>query len=297
MTNIADPNPNVGAGNTSNQTPNGGGQTGQSNDVDPIMADIDGMFGDLDDSSSPDGQGNGSSPFGGDNIAGQSGDQQTSDPTAGMSPAELAAFFQSKFDKLQAEYSRVKPEYEKYKSVAEFINQVYEDPAVKQAFIAELAPDLVKPSDPYESLQEQLAKEFGEDFTPDDDEAAKPLTKSWRYYKRVDELYKDLSSKQNPGVPKTLKQLREEREMQQRVAQQQAEQEKNEVLKELNWTEADWQDFVSWVPQLKAKHLAKWRQQMKKRSKGGAPNLVNQFGGHTVNNKPGFMSDLDKFFG
>lgn len=296
MDNIDISNLNNGAENIDIPGGSGGNQTGKSNDFDPIMEDIDATFGNLDSSSSLDSENDGSRLFGGDNINQQSGAQQA-DETAGMTPAQLAAFFQSKYDKLNAEYSKVKPEYEKYKNIAEFVNQVYEDPDVKQAFLAEVAPELYKPADPYESLQEQLKKEFGEDFTPDDDEAARPLTKSWRYYKRVDELYKDLSSKQNNKVPKTLKELREARIAAQQAQQAQAEQDKAEIMQEMGWTEADWNDFVSWVPQLKAKHLAKWRQHMKKRPKSNAPNLVNQFGGHTVNNKPQFMSDLDKYFG
>ena len=297
MNDIANPNPNNGAGNGAQQTPSGGGQTDRSNDFDPIMADIDAAFGDVLDPSSLEGSADGMGLDGG-NINKGSGQQQAQDETVGMSAQELAAFFQSKYDKANAELSRVKPEYEKYKSVADFVNQVYEDPVVKQAFLSEVAPDVFKPADPYDALQEQLKKEFGEDFTPDDDEASKPLSKTWRYYKRVDELYSDITSKRNSMVPKTLKELREARKAEQLAKAREAEEEKAEIMRELNWTESDWQDLLSWVPQLKTKHLAKWRQGMRKKSKGGsAPNLVNQFGGHSVNNKPGVISELDKFFG
>lgn len=297
MDNIGNPNPKDGAGNSAQQTPSGGGQTGQSNDFDPIMADIDAAFGDVLDPSSSGGTANGMDFMGG-NIDGKSGQQQAQDETVGMNAQELAAFFQSKYDKAQAELSRVKPEYERYKSVADFVNQVYEDPVVKQAFLAEVAPDVFKPADPYDALQEQLKKEFGEDFTPDDDEASKPLSKTWRYYKRVDELYSDITSKRNSAVPKTLKELRESRKAQQEAQAREAEAEKADIMRELNWTESDWQDLLGWVPQLKTKHLAKWRQGMRRKSKGNsAPNLVNQFGGHSVNNKPGVISELDKFFG
>jgi len=295
MDNIENPNPTGGAGNNEQPVAPGGSPKGQSNDFDPIMADIEATFGGSGDPSSTDGTANGMT-FPGDNIGEKSGQQQTQDETVGMTPAQLAAHFQSKYDKLNAEFSRVKPEYEKYKSVAEFVNQVYEDPTVKQAFLADVAPDVFKPADPYEALQEQLRKEFGEDFTPDDDEASRPLTKTWRYYKRVDELYKDITSNQNRGVPKTLKELRADRKAQQETQSRDAEIEKMDIMKELNWTDADWQDLVSWVPQLKTKHLAKWRQGMRRKT-SSAPNLVNQFGGHPVNNKPGVISDLDKFFG
>lgn len=295
MNDIGNPNPNTGADENGQPTGSSEGLKGQPNGFDPIMADIEAAFGSQDDSSSMGGTANGISSTS-NNANGQSGSQQAQDDTAGMTPAQLAAHFQSKYDKLNAEYSRVKPEYERYKSVADFVNQVYEDPTVKQAFLADVAPDVFKPADPYEALQEQLKKEFGEDFTPDDDEATKPLTKTWRYYKRVDELYKDISSRQNSGVPKTLKELRAERKAQQEAQSRDAEAEKADIMKELNWTESDWQDLVSWVPQLKTKHLAKWRQGMRRKS-GSAPNLVNQFGGHPVTTKPPVFGELDKYFG
>lgn len=298
MNNIAEPNPVSGAGSNNQQTPSGGGQTGQSNDFDPIMEDIDAVFGGLEDPSSQPGSGNGIAASGGPDIVSQTGTQHTPDETAGMTPQQLAAHFQSKYDKLNAEYSRVLPEYEKYKNVADFVNQVYDDPTVKQAFLAEVAPDLYKPADPYEGLQEQLKKEFGEDFTPDDDEAAKPLSKTWRYYKRVEELYKNISDKQSGLVPMTLKELRAQKKAQAEAAQLAALQEKDEIMRDLHWTESDWQDLVSWVPQLKTKHLAKWRQHLRRTAKSGkAPNLVNQFGGYTVTSKPGVFNELDSFFG
>jgi hypothetical protein len=298
MSNIADPNPLSGADSNSQQTGAGGGQTGQSNDFDPIMADIDSVFGGLEDSSSQGGSGNGIKTSGGPDIVGQTGQQHAPDETTGMSAQQLAAHFQSKYDKLNAEYSRVLPEYEKYKNVADFVNQAYDDPSVKAAFLSELAPDLYKPADPYEGLQEQLKKEFGEEFTPDDDEAARPLSKTWRYYKRVEELYKNISDKQSGQIPMTLKELRAQKKAQAEAARNAAAQEKAEIMKDLNWTESDWQDLEQWVPQLKTKHLAKWRQHLKRSAKSGrAPNLVNQFGGHTVTSKPGVFNELDSFFG
>lgn len=293
--NIENHNPASGDVFIDPTNPMSGGQTDPVANVnDPIMADIDKFFGDFDNTTSGDGKGDGTQP-GGASIPATG---QPQDPTKGMTPEQLAKHFQSLHDKVYNELNQIKPKYEQYKSVAEFLNQVQEDPTVKQAFLAELAPDLVKPTDPYEALQEQLKKEFGEDFTPDDDEATKPLSKSWRWYKRADDLYKELEQRRGSLVPKSLKELREERE---RVAREQAaaaEVERQEILKQMNWTESDWNEFAKFAPKLKALHIAKWYERdIRKRQRSTAPNLVNQFGGITPQTQPEIFEDLKKYFG
>lgn len=275
-------------------------QTVVSNDTDPIMQDIEALFGDKD-SGAASGDGLGASGIQDpDTLLGippknKSGEPQQTSSFDGMTAEQRAKHFQSLYNKLEQEYKEVKPQYEKYKSVAEFVNQVYEDPQVKQAFLAELAPDLVKPKDPYDALQEQLGREFGEDFVPDEDEAQKPLSKSWRYLKRVDELYTKLT-KDQPSVPKSLKELREERERLVREANEKAEQERVEILNDMKWSTSDWNEFANWVPKLRGKHLARWYQHLRKQ-KGSAPNLMSHSGGTPVKSIPEVFQDLDNYFG
>lgn len=302
MTNIQSPNPASGDGlDPKLDGLNPAQQAGVSNDTDPIMQDIEAMFGSNDPSAaSGDGLGaSGSKDV--DDLFGitptkNSGEpQQTKSSFDGMTAEQRAAHFQSLYNKLENETKQFKPQYEKYKSVADFVNQVYEDPQVKQAFLAELAPDLVQPKDPYDALQEHLAKEFGEDFVPDEDEAQKPLSKSWRYLKRVDELYTKLS-KEQPQVPKSIKELREERERMLREANEQAERERAEILNDMKWSTSDWNEFSNWAIKLKGKHLARWYQHLRKQ-KGSAPNLMSHSGGSPVRSIPEVFQELDNFFG
>ena len=273
--------------------------TAASNGVDPIMNNIDSFFGG-DDPTLASGDGPGASGSAKpdepttDVLLEEKGEQQKS--FDGMTAEERAVHFQSLFNKAENELKNIKPEYEKYKNVAEFLNQAYEDPQVKQAFLNELAPDLVKPTDPYEALQEQLTKEFGEEFAPDDDEATRPLSKSWRYYKRVDELYKELSDKQQTKAPQSLKDLRIERERQLKDAQEQAEKDRVSILNDMKWSTSEWEEFTSWTNKLEAKHLARWYQHIRKQKKG-APNLVNQGGGGTSATLPEVFQDLKNYFG
>lgn len=295
MDNIGNPNPTLGADPTLDPTAGGGGQGVSSNDSDAIMADINALFGTDDGTSSSGGRQDGTQP-GSEDLMPRKQSAQPADSTKGMTAEQLAAHFQSIADKANHKLSQIEPAYEKYKSAVEFLNQVYEDPKVRKAFIAQLEPDLIKPTDPYDALQEQLSKEFGADFVPDEDEANKPLTKSWRYLKRVDELYRDISTKRSEYIPKTLDEIRKERQAQQEQAAQEFEKERLDTINELKWTQADWTEFQSWAPKLKIKHLAKWYEHIR-RAKGKAPNLVNQFGGTATKNMPEFFQQLDNIFG
>lgn len=297
MTSIDTHNPTSGAAADVDPSVIGGGQGGPaSNDSDTIMADIDMLFGGDEPATSGGGRKDGTQQGGDDLMPRKQTTQPTDDPTKGMTAEQLAAHFQSIADKAQNKLSQIEPAYEKYKSAVEFLNQVYEDPKVRKAFIAQLEPDLIKPTDPYDALQEQLTKEFGADFVPDEDEANKPLTKSWRYLKRVDELYRDMSSRQNELVPKTLEEIRKERQQAQEAAAQEFEKERLDTMNELKWSQTDWTEFQSWAPKLKIKHLAKWYDHIR-RAKGKAPNLVNQFGGSPAKNMPEFFQQLDNMFG
>jgi len=270
-----------------------------SANADPIMDNIDALFGSTQPASG------GGMDTSGTPAVDQDGRPITVDSTGrptpvnpfdGMTAEQRAAHFQSLYNKLENEHKELKPAYDKYKDVAEFVNQVYEDENVRQAFLAEIAPDLVKPTDPYDALQVQLGKEFGEDFVPDEEEATKPLTKSWRYFKRVDELYKELSEKGSAGVPKTLKELRADREAAKLAANAEAEKERAQAMADMKWGQTDWNEYAQWLPKLKHKHLTKMFQNLRGR-KGTAPNLINQGGGTAPVSVPEMFKDLDNFFG
>jgi len=296
MNTIDTHNPALGADPVQDPVDTGGGPNVKSNDSDTIMADIDTLFGSDNGSPSSEGRKDGTQQGREDFMPRKQTNEPTDDTTKGMTQEQLVRHYQSIADKAQGKLGQIEPAYEKYKSVADFLNQVYEDPKVRRAFISQLEPDLIKPTDPYDALQEQLSKEFGAEFVPDEDEANKPLTKSWRYLKRVDELYKDLTTQRDDLVPKTLAELRQERQQANEKAAQDFEKERVETMNEMKWSQADWQNFQSWAPKLKIKHLAKWYDHIQ-RAKGKAPNLVNQFGGSPSKNMPEFFQNLDNMFG
>ena len=270
-----------------------------TNVPDPRLGDIDALFGDGTGASSDGTKPEGTPEFDKDGLPINSAPgikPPEVDPFSGMTPDQQAKHFQSLYNKLENEHNLMKPEYEKYKSVADFVNQVYEDPQVKAAFLAELAPELVKPTDPYDALQEQLGKEFGKDFIPEETEASVPLSKTWRYHKRVDELYKQHSENQNVGTPKSLKELRLAREQALKDVDAANTTERQEIMKENNWGQADWDDFSQWGGKLKTKHLSRYFEAGRKARRGKAPNLVNQ-GGSAPTGQPAAFENLTNFFG
>lgn len=271
-----------------------------ANAPDPLLNDIDAMFG----AQYPDASGDGSQPSGtpafdedGLPIDPAPGNKPPEvDPFSGMTPDQQAKHFQSLYNKLENEHNQIKPEYEKYKSVAEFVNQVYEDPQVRQAFLAELAPDLVKPTDPYDALQEQLGKEFGEEFIPEETEASIPLSKTWRYNKRVEELYKEHTANAGKSVPTSLRELRLSREQALRDADALNATERQQIMKDMKWGQVDWDEFSQWGGKLKMKHLSRYFEAGRNARKGKAPNLINQ-GGSAPAGQPAAFENLTNFFG
>lgn len=257
---------------------------------DPISQEIDSLFG----TGEGDTNEEGPKPTGVNPSEGASADTPTEDYT-GLNAEQLARMFQSKYDKTQAELNKAQQKLQANSGLEEFIDSVYNDPEVRHAFLSEIAPDLVKPKDPYSVIEEQLKKEFGEDFVPDDEEAKKPLSPSWKYFRRVDKLMDEVE-KQSKKVPSSLKELREQRKAQREAAIAAAEEEKKRVLAEMKWRDEDFDQFSGWVKKLSAKDLAKIYRYV--RTKGGVPpsNIVNIPGGTTPKSNAN-MAELNKYFG
>ena len=212
----------------------------------------------------------------------------------GMSEAQLAKMFQSKYDKAQDSLNKVSQKAEHLSSLEDFFHNIYEDESVRRAFIAELEPDLITPKDPYDALEEQLKKEFGDDYVPDDDEAGKPLTKSWRYLKRVDELYKEQTSNKT-NLPKSLKELRTDRKTAQEASKLKVAEDRQQVLSTMKWEPTQYNAFVEWAGKINPLDLAKIYS-FAMRKQGGPPNLATQGGGQPFTPSQ-IQTELTSFFG
>lgn len=219
--------------------------------------------------------------------------KEQDDEFTGLSHEDVIKKLQSTKDKYRTQLEIANKKVETLQPLEQFYSSLYEDAEVRRAFIAELEPDLVKPKDPYDVLKEQLDKEFGQDYIPDEEEAKKPFSTSWKYYKKMDELLAKV--KDNKTLPKSLSELKEERKKQRETLKQQQAEEKIKLLAQMKWQDDNYNNFADWVSKLSSVDLAKIYT-FAMRKQGKAPNMVAQPGGTSFTpNK--FNAELNKFFG
>ena len=259
--------------------------------VDDFSKDIDQIFG----NSASDNAGSG-----GDNLKGKTpfeDGEQHSDDWTGMTHEQLARKFQSEKDIAQATIQKLTPKVQRADALEQFYNELYENPEVRRAFIAELEPDLIKSKDPYAALEEELKKEFGEDYIPDEEEAKRPFTQSWKYYKKLSDLERK-AQQSSAQVPKTLKELRTERDNAKNEQKLKDTEMKVSIMGKRKWDDTKWQRFVNWGSKLSPEHLAAVFDyaESRKSYNQGAPYLMNQAGGNTATPNE-IESELKKFFG
>jgi hypothetical protein len=262
----------------------------KSVDKDPILEDISAIFGE--------GPGDEVSSGRKKAIDGLSsvGDIAFTANNAPSNPEELLRRLQSERDKATAQVKKYEAEVNQYKPIADFIASLDQDQSLKEAFIAELAPDLVKPKDPLTFIQERLKKEFGEEFTPDKHEADLFGSQTWLYNERAKELLQEYRTANNK-VPKSLKDLRAERKLQREEAQRQAVLEKQEIMNKRAWDEDKWSRFTKWIGGVKGMHMAAIWEGLESRKGGTSPSsLAGQPGGRPLVPSQ-LKANLDKMFG
>jgi len=215
-----------------------------------------------------------------------------------MTPEDYMKELQSRADKASHQLEQLKAQNEELSGAASFVNQLYDDKEVFNAFIAEINPELVKPSNPEDYIRNSLQKEFGEEFVPNEAEENIRGSRTWLYNKRADDLYED-ALKQSSKVPQTISQLREKRAKAQQEAQLKAEQEKHAMISEFKWNEADYAGFLNWANKVSTMDFAKLYQYGKtKRSQSpnAAPNLASVPGGTPLSDSA-YSQELTNFFG
>jgi hypothetical protein len=219
-------------------------------------------------------------------------------PGTGGSPdwTKLGPKFQSDYDRTAAELKKVNElVQQQYQPLVEFYNELYDNEEVREAFIGELAPDLVKAKDPHSFIKERLAKEFGEDFDP---ESTDDKLKARMYNVRVDQLLRETLDKQTK-VPKTLKQIREERKQKAESQQREAVVMKQDIMSKLSWDDNSYNSWLEWAQKIKPMDLAKLKDRLDKQAKKSTtsfPHLGNVQGGAPVSANQ-FKQELDAFFG
>jgi hypothetical protein len=212
-------------------------------------------------------------------------------------PQQFIAELQSGKDKAFNEIENLKKQNEELAGAAQFVHQLYEDPETFKAFVAEVDPNLVKPSSPEDYIKTNLEKEFGEDFVPDDSEASTPGSRTWLYNKRANDLYGE-AMKASGQVPQTISELRKNRAKQQEESKAAAEKERSDIMAKFKWTDNDWQSFLQWGGKLSTMDLAQIRAYSLSKAKGNPsiPNLAGAPGGNTLPDNA-YVSHLNNMFG
>jgi hypothetical protein len=280
---IANPeqNPSMDVGPTSDKpTP--------TNVAVDLEADLNKIFG------GPEKVGDGPVPPQG-NIAPQGG-PSTPSQAPRMSPEQYMKELKSTADKSAHRLEQLTQENTELTSVANFVHQLYEDPQVFNAFVAEINPDLVKPQNAEEYINSNLKKEFGADFVPDISEENLRGSRTWLYNKRADILY-DESLQVAGKVPETITTLKEKRIVQKRELELQARQEKTGIIDDLKWSDTDYQGFLTWANKLSTKDFAKiYHVGKTQRQHSTTPSLASVPGGTPISNSA-YEQELTNFFG
>lgn len=217
--------------------------------------------------------------------------------TKKMTPDEYMRELQSRADKATSQLKMLEAQNKELSGAAEFVNQLYEDPEVFNALVAEINPELVKPSTPEDFIRKNLQKEFGEDFVPDENEENVRGSRTWLYNKRADDLYGE-ALKHSSAVPETVKSLRQKRAAAAKEMQAKAQQEKQAILSNLKWNDDQYNGFLNWANKVSTLDFAKIYQYAQNKKSGGmkAPNLANVPGG-SPKNTSAYMQELNEFFG
>lgn len=283
---ISDPSTDVAGGDPSDRS-----DDSSTTVTDPVMQDIDSMFGDPgDDSSSKTKVKPDSSPSKGVTY-------KDGDPFGGPgSPRNLDASLQklqSERDKYKSQIDQMNKDLQQYKSVADFTNSLWDDVEARHAFIATLEPDLVKPKDPLTFVKEELKKEFGEEFSPNAD-SVDPI-QAQLYNARMQELYGEWKNKRS-GLPKDLNDLRARRSAAKQKALKEAQAEKDKIMQDFKWDDSAWDEFSKWGSGFRLYHLAKVYNRAKGNMGRTAPQLALGRGGQPLTQGK-YKAQLDEMFG
>lgn len=258
-----------------------------SNEPDPVMDDIDALFGGPGGDGSSSGRKKTDKP---DNTPSDLDDGIFGTP---KNPQVSLKNLQSERDKLRTEIEKINKDLQQYKSIADFTVSLQDDVEARRAFIATLEPDLVKPKDPLTFVKEELKKEFGEEFSPTA-ENVDPI-QAQLYNARMQELYAEWKNK-DKGLPKDLSELKARRTKAQQEAAKAAQAEKDKIVNDMKWDDAAWEEFTKWGQGFKLYHLAKLYSKAKGNERSSAPQLALGRGGRPLNPSK-YKAYLDGMFG
>lgn len=202
--------------------------------------------------------------------------------------------WQSRYDKTQAELMATKADVQRLARYEQFLGDVMEDDQVFESFVAERDPNLIKPKDFTTVMQTALAKEFGEDFIPDESKIRIAGTRDWLYTKKAEELYAKLSANGGDRIL-PLKELRAVRERAKQEEVAKATFEIEQVKTHLHWDDTQVQGFKTWADQIRVIDLANMYTSLMRSAQTRTPFVANHQGSPVAMNPT--LSRIEKLFG
>lgn len=200
--------------------------------------------------------------------------------------------FQSKYDKLYSEHTLIQQQMEEYKKASLFLNEIMSDESVKRAFIAEIAPDLIKTTNIHDMVKETLLKEFGEGFEFDPEEAKKGYGEHFWYQERSRELYHEL---RKGGTEKTLtlKEIREKQKVQKEAEAQEKVKLVARLKGEFHTDDETITNFFQWAQKLEPTQLFKMYNYALRQQRKPSPSLAAQNGqGQMLTEREAFLKNF-----
>lgn len=219
----------------------------------------------------------------------------------GLPEAEaIARTIQSKYDKLNMDYlSEVKRSQENL-TYKEILNDLYTDEDALLAFISERKPELIQTRNVDAEIKKRIVSEFGEGFEPklsrDEAERKDPGGVDFRYYKKLDSLWNELSQNGSGySKYKTLKEFRESQANSLKAKEAEVEAEIQEAITKFNMQEPEVDWTRKWAANLKFSEIVTIARFLRKFK--NAPSMSNIPGGETVtmsSTRADFLKSLKK---
>lgn len=187
-------------------------------------------------------------------------EDQDIDPRYSNLPREEALIrtLQSRYDKAQAELQKITKDYELSAKIKETFERMVEDENLLRIFVNQIKPGLIPKKDYGEIIREKIKQEFGEDYKPQltrlEAERDDPGGTDWKYYKRLDQLERELMGSENTEVS-TIKEYIENMQKKKIAEQEELKLEVEKIKKEMNASDEEIKGILNWAEKLKLKDI------------------------------------------
>lgn len=217
----------------------------------------------------------------------------------GLPEAEaIARTIQSRYDKLNVDFQNEVKRSQENLAYKEILNDLYTDEEAFNAFLAERKPELVQQKNVDAEIKKRIVEEFGQGFEPrlsrDEAERKDPGGVDFRYYKKLDSLWNELSQNgSNYPKFKTLKDFRESQIAAMKAREAEVEAEIQEAITKFNMQEPEVEWNRKWAANLKFSEIVTITRFLRKFK--NAPSMGNIPGGESVtmsNSRAEFLKSL-----